>query len=493
MNESLTGAQGGAQGSAHAAAAGYSHRRRTLALVAVALAFVIDLLDTTIVNVAVPSIGSTLGASKTALEWIVAGYATAFAVLLIVGGRLGDSHGYRRMFLIGIAAFTATSVACGLAPDTLSLQVARLLQGASAALMVPQVMALVQVMYPPDERYKVYTVFGFLGGFSAALGPIVGGLLIDADWLGLGWRLTFLINLPLGLASLAAGALLLPPGRGVNAVTVDLRGAGLSVLLLFALLTPLIEGPARGWPPLLALMLLGALPLGWATWRHLGARQAKRGDALVDPALFRRRKVALGLLCTLCVNPIMPGYLLVMTFVLQTGRGLSASQMAYACAPIAFGAMTAITLLGPRLNRRIGVRTLLAGITVFAASLCLCALALHGALSWPLLVAAQFGMGIGLGLCGPQLSYATLRDVPVSDAGVASGLLTTVQQVAAAFGVALAGLAFFHGLDGVTAEAYRNAYLHVLPLLLGLLALGALGAGRLVKAMRGQDGYSSCG
>jgi EmrB/QacA subfamily drug resistance transporter len=489
MNESVSSAVG----SAHQAAAGYSHRRRTLALVAVALAFVIDLLDTTIVNVAVPSIGSTLGASKTSLEWIVAGYATAFAVLLIVGGRLGDSHGYRRMFLIGIAAFTATSSACGLAPDTLSLQVARLLQGASAALMVPQVMALVQVMYPPDERYKVYTVFGFLGGFSAALGPIVGGLLIDADWLGLGWRLTFLINLPLGLASLAAGALLLPPGRGVNAVTVDLRGAGLSVLLLFALLTPLIEGPARGWPPLLALMLLGALPLGWATWRYLGARQAKRGDALVDPALFRRRKVALGLLCTLCVNPIMPGYLLVMTFVLQTGRGLSASQMAYACAPIAFGAMTAITLLGPRLNRRIGVLTLLAGITVFAASLCLCALALHGALSWPLLVAAQFGMGIGLGLCGPQLSYATLRDVPVSDAGVASGLLTTVQQVAAAFGVALAGLAFFHGLDGVTAEAYRNAYLHVLPLLLGLLALGALGAGRLVKAMRGQDGYSSCG
>jgi EmrB/QacA subfamily drug resistance transporter len=488
MNEALSGVEG----SAHHAAAGYSHRRRTLALVAVALAFVIDLLDTTIVNVAVPSIGSTLGASKTALEWIVAGYATAFAVLLIVGGRLGDSHGYRRMFLIGIAAFTATSVACGLAPDTLSLQVGRLLQGASAALMVPQVMALVQVMYPPEERYKVYTVFGFLGGFSAALGPIVGGLLIDADWLGLGWRLTFLINLPLGLVSLAAGALLLPPGRGVNAVPVDLRGAGLSVLLLFALLTPLIEGPSRGWPPVLVLMLLGALPLGWATWRYLGARQARRGDALVDPALFRRRKVAIGLLCTLCVNPIMPGYLLVMTFVLQAGRGLSASQMAYACAPIAFGAMTGITLLGPRLNRRIGVRTLLAGIAVFAASLCLCALALGGALSWPLLVAAQFGMGIGLGLCGPQLSYATLRDVPVSGAGVASGLLTTVQQVAAAFGVALAGLAFFHGLDGATAGAYRNAYLHVLPLLLGLLALGALGAWRLVKAMRSQ-GYSSGG
>jgi EmrB/QacA subfamily drug resistance transporter len=480
MNEAVTSAAG----SAHHAAAHFTHRRRTLALVAVALAFVIDLLDTTIVNVAVPSIGATLHAPKAALEWIVAGYATAFAVLLIVGGRLGDSHGYRRMFLIGVAAFTATSVACGLAPDTLSLQVFRLLQGAGAALMVPQVMALVQVMYPPDERYKVYTVFGFLGGFSAALGPIVGGLLIDADWLGLGWRLTFLINLPIGLASLAAGALLLPPGRGVNAVAVDLRGAALSVLLLFALLTPLIEGPARGWPPGLVLMLLATLPLGWATWRYLGARQARYRDALVDPALFRRRKVALGLLCTLCVNPIMPGYLLVMTFVLQTGRGLSASQMAYACAPIAFGAMTGITLLGPRLNRRIGMRTLLAGIAVSATSLIVCALALRGGLSWPLLVLAQFGMGIGLGLCGPQLSNATLRDVPVSDAGVAAGLLTTVQQVAAAIGVALAGLVFFHGLDGGSAGAYQRAYLQVLPLLLGLLGAASLGAARLAKTSR---------
>ena len=480
----MTEAVSSAEGSAHHAAANYSHRRRTLALIAVALAFVIDLLDTTIVNVAVPSIGATLHAPKAALEWIVAGYATAFAVLLIVGGRLGDSHGYRRMFLAGIAAFTATSVACGLAPDTLSLQVARLLQGASAALMVPQVMALVQVMYPPEERYKVYTVFGFLGGFSAALGPIVGGLLIDADWLGLGWRLTFLINLPLGLVSLAAGALLLPPGRGVHPVAVDLRGAFLSVVVLFALLTPLIEGPARGWPPGLVLMLAAAVPLGWITWRHLLNCQARHGDALVDPALFRLRKTGLGLLCTLCVNPIMPGYLLVMTFALQTGRGLTASQMAYACAPIAFGAMTGITLLGPRLNRRIGVRTLLAGIGVSAASLVLCAFALDGELSWPLLLAAQYGMGIGLGLCGPQLSYATLRDVPVASAGVAAGLLTTVQQVAAAFGVALAGLVFFHGLDATAAGGYQRAYVHVLPLLLGLLGLGALGAGRLVKAMR---------
>jgi MFS family permease len=160
--------------------------------------------------------------------------------------------------------------------------------------------------------------------------------------------------------------------------------------------------------------------------------------------------------------------------------------MAYACVPIALGAMTGITLLGPRLNRLIGVRTLLAGIAVSAASLLLCAWALRGGLSWPLLALAQFGMGVGLGLCGPQLSNATLRDVPLSDAGVAAGLLTTVQQVAGAFGVALAGLVFFRSLGTTaTAAVYHGAYLQVLPLFLALLGLGALGAMRLARAMRG--------
>lgn len=482
MNEAVPNAEG----SAFHAASSFTARRRTLALVAVALAFVMDLLDTTIINVAIPSIGATTGAGKAELEWLVAGYATAFAVLLIVGGRLGDSYGYRRMFLIGISLFTLTSLACGMAPTAFALQVARVLQGASAAFMVPQVMALVQVMYPPAQRYKVYTVFGFLGGFSAALGPIVGGLLIDANWFGLGWRLTFLINLPIGLFSLAAGIMLLPPGRGLNAVPVDLKGAALSVLVLSAILVPLIEGPSRAWPWQLVALLVATVPLAWGAVRYLRWRQATRHDALVNPALLKLRKVALGLLCTLCVNPVLPGYLLVMTFVLQTGLGLSASQMAYACAPIAFGAMAGITLVGPRLHRRIGVRVMMVGVASTSTSLCLAAWAVHGGalLHLPLAV-AQFGMGLGMGMCGPQLSNATLQDVPMSDAGVAAGMLTAVQQIAAALGVALAGLAFFHGLHIETAKTadYTDAYLQVLPLFLGLMAAAMFGATRLARVM----------
>jgi EmrB/QacA subfamily drug resistance transporter len=483
MNEAVRSTEG----SAFHAASTFTSRRRTLALVAVALAFVMDLLDTTIINVAIPSIGQTIGAGKAALEWIIAGYAMAFAVLLIVGGRLGDSYGYRRMFLIGITLFTLTSMACGLAPAAFALQIARVLQGASAALMVPQVMALVQVMYPPEQRYKVYTVFGFLGGFSAALGPIVGGLLIDANWFGLGWRLTFLINLPIGLFSLAAGVVLLPKGRGVNAAPVDLIGAALSVGLLFAVLAPLIEGPSRAWPPALIALLAASLPLTLTMVRYLNWRQATRGDALVPLALFKLKKVALGLFCTLSINPILPGYLLVMTFVLQTGIGLTASQMAYACAPIAFGAMGGITLIGPRLFRLLGVRVMLVGLSITATSLCIAAWAVHGGelLYWPLGL-AQFGMGLGMGLCGPQLSNSTLQDVPMTDAGVAAGLFSAVQQVAAALGVALVGLVFFHGLHPDTdgANQYANAYLQVLPLFFVLLASAAIGASKLAKVMK---------
>jgi len=198
------------------------------------------------------------------------------------------------------------------------------------------------------------------------------------------------------------------------------------------------------------------------------------------------RKVALGLLCTLCINPVLPGYLLVMTFVLQTGIGLTASQMAFACAPIAFGAMGGITLIGPRLFRLLGVRVMMVGLSVTGASLFLAAWAVHGGqlLYWPLGL-AQFGMGLGMGLCGPQLSNSTLQDVPMSDAGVASGLFTAVQQIAAALGVALAGLAFFHGLHQETAEAsqYANAFLQVLPLFYGLLAAAMFGASRLARVM----------
>ncbi|MRW89817.1 MFS transporter [Duganella sp. FT80W] len=459
-----------AEGSAFQAAAAYTPRRRTAALIAVALAFVMDLVDTTIVNVALPSIDNDLGAGPAALEWIVAGYAIAFSVLLIVGGRLGDSQGYKRMFLLGIVLFTAASLCCGAATSMHMLDIGRLLQGASAALMVPQVMALVQVMYPPEQRHKVYATFGFLGGFSAALGPIIGGLLIEANWFDLGWRLAFLINLPIGLISVVAGALMLPAGRSVHPVRVDWGGTLLTIAVALAILLPLIEGPSLHWPWWSVAALLAAAPLAWLTARYLVWRDRKHDDALVRPALLRQRRVALGLLCCLCINPIIPGYLLVMTLVLQGGYGLSASQMAYACAPIALGAMLGISLLGPRLHKRLGVRAVIPGVLAQMIGLCVLGWTVNQAAlpQWALIV-GQLCMGLGLGLSGPPLSNVTLQDVPLRDAGVASGLLTAVQQMAGALGVALGGLLYFHGGGNAGVQ-----FLHTLPLFLGLLGCGLL-------------------
>jgi MFS family permease len=321
---------------------------------------------------------------------------------------------------------------------------------------------------------------------SAALGPIVGGLLIDADWFGLGWRLAFLINLPVGAASLAAGLLLLPKGRGIEAVALDIKGALLSVLLLFAILLPLIEGPGRGWPLWTSAVLFASLPLAWLTWRYLVWRDGRHGHALVPPCLLQRRRVSLGLLCALCLQPIVPGYLLVMTFVLQGGQGLSASQMAYACAPIALGAMLGISLIGPRLHHRMKTYAMLPGAAAQLASLLLIGWAISQA-AMPLwaLALGQLAMGIGLGLVGPPLSNATLADVPLAEAGAASGLLSAVQQLAGALGVALAGLLFFHGGPAVEigqAYDYAAAYRAVLPLFIGLLLGGALACVRLARS-----------
>src|SRR5882757_7976668 len=227
MSKSATSAKTHISAQEHSAS--FTSKQRTIALVVVAIAFVMDLLDGTIVNVAIPTIQTNLHASYATIQWLIAGYALSFALLLITGGRMGDVYGYKKLFMIGVGGFTVASLLSGLAVNPAMLIAARLAQGAMAALMVPQVMSLMQVMYKPEERGAVNGLFGALGGLAASLGPVVGGVLIKANIAGLDWRPIFLINVPVGIFGLIAAQKYLPSGKSAHPLKLDLVGTGIII------------------------------------------------------------------------------------------------------------------------------------------------------------------------------------------------------------------------------------------------------------------------
>lgn len=431
-----------------ATAAGLSPRRRTLAFVVVAIAFVMDLLDVTIVNVALPGIGQALQASGAQVAWIVAGYALAFAVLLVVGGRLGDLYGHRTMFVWGVASFTVASLACGLATTAGGLVLARVAQGACGAVMVPQVLTLMQAMYAPHERMRAFTIFGTLGGVSSALGPIIGGLMVDADVGGLGWRSVFLINLPVGLLAIVGALRLLPKDAPAPGTSLDLPGAVLCLVAALAWTVPLMQGPEQGWR-LPLVLLLGSAPLwSWLLWRHCQRIEGQGGHPIVQPRLMRDPDYRRGLLLSLLCTGLVPAQLFVLTLAWQSGGGLSATRMALLCMPIALGVMLSVTYLGKLAFARLGGRCILLGLLFQAAGIALMAGIAAGmwgepvtlVMQWPGFL-AQGLLGLGVGFIGPPLTALTLHAVPRDQAGGASGVVNAARQFAAVAAVALvAGL-----------------------------------------------------
>ncbi|MFE9609805.1 MFS transporter [Streptomyces sp. NPDC006012] len=267
-----------AQGEAGVEERDAAARRRWLGLAVMVAGAAMDLIDVSIVTVAIPSVQADIGAGGTAAEWIVAGYSLAFGVLLVTGGRLGDVHGYRRMYLAGIAGFVLASLLCGLAHAPWLLVAARFAQGGCAAVMTPQILSMIRVHFPPAERAKANGVFAAAVGLSMAAGPLLGGLLLEADLGGLGWRAVFLINLPIGLAVLAAASTLLPRYRAKRAARLDPAGVALLTAALLALLYPLVEGRELGWPWWSFALMAAALPLLAAFARH-EARRAAGGAA----------------------------------------------------------------------------------------------------------------------------------------------------------------------------------------------------------------------
>ncbi|MDB5178786.1 MAG: drug resistance transporter, EmrB/QacA subfamily [Patescibacteria group bacterium] len=431
-------------------------RTRNIAMFVVALAFVMDLLDSTIVNIAIPSIQANLGASYTTIQWLVAGYSLAFALLLITGGRMGDVFGYRKIFIIGVAGFTIASLLSGLAWTPGILIAARLLQGAMAALMVPQVMSLMQVMYPPHERGMINGMFGAMAGVAASLGPVVGGVLIHANIFGLDWRPIFLINVPVGLIGLWAARKYLPAGKSAHPLKLDLIGTGLVMVALSLIVFPLIQGRELDWPVWTFAMMVASLPVFgiFAWWQR--RKQALDGSPLVLPALFAKKSFSLGLFTNVVFQGAMVGFFLLSTLLLQIGLGYGVIKAALTGIPTAIGIASTFALLAPKVIPMLGRYAISVGTVVMSVGLSLIAWAVHNGgvhtspwlLAVPLLV-----VGVGMGLVMSPIFAVVLNDVDHNHAGSASGILNAVQQVGGAIGIAAIGVVFFGQLTSYAGQS----------------------------------------
>lgn len=446
--------------SAHHHASKFTSRQRTIALIIVALAFVMDLLDTTIVNIAIPSIQADLGASYATIQWLIAGYSLAFATLLISGGRMGDVFGYKKLFMVGVAGFTFASLMNGLAWNSEGLIVFRLIQGAMAALMVPQVMSMMQVMYKPSERAGVMGIFGALAGIAASLGPVIGGILIHFNIFGLDWRPIFLINVPVGIFALFMAQRYLPDGKSPHPLHLDLTGTALVVVALFLLVFPLIQGRELDWPSWVFLMMAAAVPVLALFGKWLYHKDKKDHSALIPPVLLRVKTFLTGLLVNVIFQGAMAGFFLPFTLLLQIGLGYEVIKAALTGIPVAVGISLAIGLFGQKLIPKLGRYAMTFGTVVMALGLYVLYYFVHrhGLDTTPWEFAPGLLItGLGMGLIMSPIFAVVLTDVDHKHAGAASGVMNAVQQLGSAIGVAIIGVFFFGQLTSHASASFDSA------------------------------------
>jgi EmrB/QacA subfamily drug resistance transporter len=402
---------------------------------------VLDLLDATITNIAAPTITQDLGGGASLIQWLGASYALALGVLLVLGGRLGDKYGRRRLFLAGLAGFTAASVACGLAVNPETLVAARLTQGAFGALVIPQGFGILGATWPRDQIGKAYSLFGPVMGLSAVGGPILAGFLIDTDLAGLGWRPMFLINLVLGGAALLAAARLLPRDTGDRTVTVDGPGSTLLGAAMLGLLSGLIEGSAHGWTATPAALLLAGLTL-FALFCH---RQRTAANPLIQPSLLHNRGFTSGLVLGVVFFAAVAGLLYVVSLFLQQGLGRSPAGAALGLMPLSAGIVIAsiacYRLIGG-LGRRLVLIGLLITLTGTGYLLALTSTSGTDTGSWAL-VPPLLIVGLGMGTCFGSVYDVTIGDIAPDEAGSAGGSLGAVQQLANAIGAAAVTTVYF--------------------------------------------------
>ena len=427
-----------------------SHPRKWTILALVLAAECMDLLDGTIVNVAAPTIHSDLHASTAALQWVIGGYALAFAVGLIAGGRLGDIYGRKRLFVLGSIGFVAASVACAFAATPAMLIGFRLAQGAAAALLIPQGLGIVRDAFAPRDLQSAFAVFGPVIGLSAVLGPIVGGALIAANAFGSGWRLIFFVNLPLGLIAAIGAARLMPESRSPKPPSLDIVGTLFAALGMGLLIYPLIQGREADWPAWTYLMIAASAASFALLAVWLRRERQRDHDPLIEASIFKHRAYTAGLATIVVFFAGMIGTLLVLTLFLQLGQHFSAIHAGVTLAPFAVGSAIGATLAGALLVPRFGRLVLQVACLILAAGVLwlrhtILAHGLHA--DSLLLVAPQLVVGIGMGMMISPLFDFILASVTDTEVGSASGVLNAIQQLGGAVGVAGIGTLFFSTLE----------------------------------------------
>jgi EmrB/QacA subfamily drug resistance transporter len=436
-------------GTQAARAAVFIPRHAWQALIVLLAGMFMALLDTTIVNVALPTIRTSLDASEATLSWIISGYALAFGLALIPAGRLGDRIGHKWVFFTGLLLFTLASLACGLAQNDLQLIIARVVQGLAGGMFVPAVTAVIQLLFPPMARGKAFAIMGSVIGVSTALGPILGGLIIEAFGNENGWRLVFWVNVPIGIAALIAAVLLLPAGSegpagdarsGIDWVGLVLISAG-----LVALLVPLIEGQDQGWP-LWTYLTLGAgalLVVAFGVWEVVFTRWGR--SPLVPPRLFRHPAFTGGIVLALVYFAAFTSIFFTISLLWQAGLGHSALESGLVSIPFAFG-----TILGAsqsnRLAQRLGRTVLIIGVALVTVGLVWIwlDLLLYGPeiTNWELLPPLAIA-GLGSGFFIAPNTQFIVATVDRTEAGAASAVVGVMQRVGSAIGIAVIGSVLF--------------------------------------------------
>ncbi|MFD6431367.1 MFS transporter [Streptomyces venezuelae] len=444
-----------------------------LGLLTLLLGASLSSVDFFIVNVALPRIERDLRASPATLEMVVAGYAVAYAVLLVLGGRLGDTYGRRRLFLWGVAAFGVTSLACGLAPGAWWLVGARVAQGAASALMLPQVLGTLHATTRGERRARAVALYGAVSGIAGLLGQALGGALVAADLGGTGWRAVFLVNVPVAVAALLVGVRAVPDSRAERPARGDVLGTVLFAGALTALLLPLTEGRATGWPLWSVLLLVAAPLLGWAFGAVEGRAERTGGSPLLPPSLLREPAVRRSLVLGLPIFVGFSGFMFGFAIVLQQGLGYGALKAGVTVIPMGLTQVPA-SMLVPRLVRRWGTRAMTWAALVHGVGLVVLVVTVLWSPSLSPLALAPGLLLCGLGQ-GVQLALyyrIALSAVPAARAGAGSGLAATVQQSCLALGVATVGSLF---LSLVPHLGMRDAFVCALGVqVAGLLGLAGL-------------------